>query len=216
MEATLTSCIAFFIFILGVHALIMPLFRRDTLQGKHVLITGGSKGLGLALAREFVRRGCDVSVVARNQTDLLAALQDLIALGKSLGLTPKIQALSADTGSWDELVKAFAMAEEAAGPVEVLFCNAGLSIPGNFIDQPIEEYQKLIDVNYMGTLRTIKCALPKMLARGQGQIVITTSVLSVLGFAGYSSYAPTKWALRGLADCLHNEVNITYSFMSSL
>ena len=200
--------IYFFGLVIAVRILLMPLFRRDRLQGKHVMITGGSKGLGLALAREFVKRRCDVTVVARNQTDLLAALQDLVALGKNLPTPPKIQALSADTSSMDDLAKAFSVAADAAGPIEILICNAGLSIPGLFVNQQISDFEKQMEVNYLGTVRTIKCALPTMLARRQGHIVITTSVLSVLGFAGYSSYAPTKWALRGLADCLHNEVHI--------
>lgn len=208
MEA-IWAAIIFFGIVIVVRTLFMPLFRRDRLQGKHVLITGGSKGLGLALAREFIKRGCDVSVVARNQSDLLSALQDLVALGKTLPTPPKIQALSADTSSMDDLAKALSVAADAAGPIEVLVCNAGLSIPGLFVNQQITDFESQMEVNYMGTVRTIKCALPTMLARRQGHIVITTSVLSVLGFAGYSSYAPTKWALRGLADCLHNEVNLS-------
>lgn len=207
MEAIWATAILFGIVIV-VRTLLMPLFRRDRLQGKHVMITGGSKGLGLALAKEFVKRGCDVSVVARNRLDLVSALQELVALGKTLPSPPKIQALSADTASIDDLAKAFSDAADAAGPIEVLVCNAGLSIPGLFVEQQISDFEKQMEVNYMGTVRTIKCALPTMLARRQGHIVITTSVLSVLGFAGYSSYAPSKWALRGLADCLHNEVNI--------
>lgn len=189
------------------HIIPMPRFgTRHRLRGKHVLITGGSKGLGLSLAKEFVRKGCHVTVVARAQADLLAALQSLDELATSMSLAVKVQALSADTASAEELHRAFETAEKVAGPVDILFCNAGLSKPGLFIEQPIEDFERTMQVNYVGTLRTIKCALPGMLQRRSGHIVITTSVLSVLGFAGYSSYAPSKWALRGLADCLHNEV----------
>jgi 3-dehydrosphinganine reductase len=208
MDAIVAAFIYLFGIVIAVRIFLMPLFRRDRLQGKHVMITGGSKGLGLALAREFVKKGCDVSVVARSQSDLLAALQDLVALGKTLPSPPKIQALSADTSSMDDLAKAISVATDAAGPIDVLVCNAGLSIPGLFVNQKISDFERQMEVNYLGTVRTIKCALPTMLARRQGHIVITTSVLSVLGFAGYSSYAPTKWALRGLADCLHNEVTL--------
>lgn len=206
--APILIAVALFCGVFLVLAVLMPLFRRDRLQGKHVFITGGSKGLGLEMAKEFVRRGCDVSILARNQGDLLAALEELKALKKSLGATSKIQSLSADTANSDELAKAFSTAEDTAGPIEILVCNAGFSIPGNFIDQPISDYERQMDVNYMGTVRTVKCALPRMLARHRGHIVFVTSVLSVLGFAGYTSYAPSKWAVRGLADCLHNEVSL--------
>ena len=207
MEAILPAVALFGVFIF-IFAILMPLFRRDRLQGKHVFITGGSKGLGLEMAKEFVRRGCDVSILARNQSDLLSALEELKALKKSLGVTSKLQSLSADTGNSDELAKAISTAEDTAGPIEILICNAGFSIPGNFLDQPMGNFERQMDVNYMGTVRTVKCALPRMLARHRGHIVFVTSMLSVLGFAGYSSYAPSKWAVRGFADCLHNEVSL--------
>ena len=188
----------------AVHALAMPLFRRERLRGKHVFITGGSKGIGLALALEFVRRGCSVSVAARSPAALAQALAELTALAKSLGLSPSLQALSADTASEAELAAALGAAEAAAGPVDVLVCCAGVAVPGLFVEQDVAVFQRQMEVNYLGSVRAVKCALPGMLARGRGQVVL---VASVVGFAGYASYAPTKWALRGLADCLHNEVS---------
>ena len=113
MEAILPAVALFGVFIF-IFASLMPLFRRDRLQGKHVFITGGSKGLGLEMAKEFVRRGCDVSILARNQSDLLSALEELKALKKSLGVTSKLQSLSADTGNSDELAKAISTAEDTA------------------------------------------------------------------------------------------------------
>ena len=190
------------------HALLMPLFQRQKLHGKHVFITGGSKGLGLALAKEFIKRACNVTVVARNQADLVDAMQTLneFATSTHQKSSVKIQALSADTTKSDEIANACTKATASAGPIDVLVCNAGLSIPGLFLEQQMSEFERQIEVNYLGTVRTIKCVLPQMLDRRQGRILITTSVLSVLGFAGYTSYAPSKWALRGLADCLRNEV----------
>lgn len=192
-----------------IRAIIGAMLKKYNLRGKHALITGGSKGIGLALARELVRKECDVSIIARNQTDLLVALQELDSLAKQIKSPSKIQTISADTTNSDEILKATQTAVASAGPIDVLICNAGLSIPGLFIDQSLKDFEKQIEVNYMGTVKTIKCMLPGMLARRQGHIVIITSMLSVLGFAGYSSYAPTKWALRGLADCLHNELQGT-------
>lgn len=208
LEFASTSIALVLLLLFTAFSLAMPFFKRDKLDGKHVLITGGSKGLGLSLAKESVRRGCDVTIVARNQADLLAALDELVALGKSLGFekTQKIQALSADTTNAADVAKGVTTAQDVAGPVQVLICNAGISIPGLFIEQDIDVFQRHVDINYLGTVKTIKTVLPGMLARRQGHIIITTSVLSILGFAGYSSYAASKWALRGLADCLHNEV----------
>ena len=112
---------------------------------------------------------------------------------------------------------------------------------GLFTEAPVADYSRTMEVNYLGTVRTIKLVLPDMLARQQGHIVIVSSALAVCGtlgrtrialcmrwqlrstlarsnrcnrpffcslagFSGYASYAPSKWALRGLADCLRNEV----------
>eukprot|EP00966_Prymnesium_polylepis_P177995 4121675-Prymnesium_polylepis.1 len=63
-----------------------------------------------------------------------------------------------------------------------------------------------MDLNYLGTVRCIKAVLPQMVARRSGQVIIVASGAAVVSFMGYSSYAPTKWALRGLADALRNEL----------
>lgn len=86
--------------------LLMGLFSRSgrrKLGGKHVVITGGSKGIGLALAEQCVRRGSSVTLLARSRADLVQALEKLTALAESLGLHPKLQALSADTTSPEQV-----------------------------------------------------------------------------------------------------------------
>lgn len=180
--------------------------RKRSLVGKHVLITGGSKGIGLSLAKEFVCKGSHVSIVARNAADLRSALEELNQLAKSKALTPRLNSFSADTMHTDQVSKAITDAQTIVGPIDILVCNAGLSIPGLFVEQDVDIFERQVNVNYLGTVRTIKAAIPAMLARAEGHIVIISSVLSVTGLAGYSSYAPSKWALRGLADCLFNEV----------
>ncbi|KAL4449376.1 hypothetical protein ABPG77_007020 [Micractinium sp. CCAP 211/92] len=204
-------------------ATLMPLLglgrRGSRLRGgAHVLITGGSKGLGLELSRLCAARGCSVTLVARNQKDLDAALLELQAAaaaattqgkrGSSSSSTPgpKLQALSADTADPAKVKAAVEQAEQAAGPIEVLICNAGLSVPGLFLEQPPEVFERQMRVNYLGTVHTIQAALPGMLRRRAGRVVLVTSGLAIVGFAGYCSYAPTKWALRGLADSLRNEL----------
>ncbi|PRW45034.1 short-chain dehydrogenase [Chlorella sorokiniana] len=197
-------------------AALMGLWRRRGARrlaaGTHVLITGGSKGLGLALARQCAQRGCSVTVVARSQPDLDAALQQLreaAVAGGAERAGQRLQALSADTADPAKLKKMLAEAESTAGPVNVLICNAGFSAPGLFVEQGPEVHERQMRVNYLGTVHTVQAALPGMLERRQGRIVLVASTMAVLGFAGYSSYAPSKWAVRGLADCLHNELQGT-------
>lgn len=203
------TTIALFVSIVAAPILIYVMFGfgyDSKFEGNHVLITGGSKGLGLSLALEFVRKKCHVTVVARKETDLSIALVTLNNEAQSMGLSTTMQALAADTTSTEQLAKVVATAEKAAGPIDVLVANAGLSIPGVFAQQPLSDFEKQMDVNFLGVVRSIKCVLPGMLERRKGTIVLTSSMAAVVGFAGYTSYAPTKWAVRGLGDCLYNEV----------
>ena len=197
--------------------LLMGLFsRKRALAGKHVLITGGSKGIGLALARRCVQRGASVTVLARSAADLTAARQLLTEEAARCGAAPKLQALSADTTDAAQvgrgppaaafrppsphrprphagacpasprvvqLQRAVAEAEAGAGPVDVLICNAGLSLPGLFAEQSVADFERQVSVNYLGTVKTIKAALPGMLERRSGHVVIVTSALAVLGGA---------------------------------
>ncbi|KAL6776437.1 hypothetical protein ACKKBG_A21115 [Auxenochlorella protothecoides x Auxenochlorella symbiontica] len=187
------------------HILTMVFWKASCpVRDQHVFITGGSKGIGLAVAEEVLRRGARVTIAARNRDDLSKARASLAAAcPASRG---KIHTVAADTTSVDQLHAAAQSAEGALGPVDVVICNAGLSLPGLFSDSSLENFQRQADVNYLGTVKTIKAFLPGMLERRQGHICIISSALAICGFAGYSSYAPTKWALRGLADCLRNEL----------
>jgi len=178
--------------------------NRETIE--HVLITGGSKGIGFHIASTFAKRGTySVSILARSRKDLEKARDDLSNSYPDV----TINSFVADTSDGVSLETAIQEAMDKVGPIDVLVCNAGLSIPKLCIDTTMEEYETQAQVNYLGTVRTAKLALPCMLERGKGHIIFVSSVMGVLGFAGYSSYAPTKWAIRGFADCLHNELQGT-------
>ncbi len=96
---------------------------------------------------------------------------------------------------------------QLSGPIDVLICNAGSAQPGYFHDQEAEVFDSAMKLNYMGIVNTVKAAYDDMVRRGKGHICLVASTMSLMGFVGYSSYAPTKWAVRGLADCLRNEVS---------
>ncbi|KAF8926348.1 3-dehydrosphinganine reductase [Dissophora ornata] len=83
---------------------------------------------------------------------------------------------------------------------------AGISIPKLFVEASIEEFEAQMKLNYFGTLYTVHEAAKRMVETGvKGKVVMTASTMGLIGFAGYSSYSPTKYALRGLAECLRNE-----------
>ena len=176
---------------------------------RHAAITGGSKGIGLEIARHLLRHpaaGVDkVSLLARNERDLLAAKKEL----EKEYPVAKVQVLVADTTDESQLSSQLAKARDALGPIDILVCNAGLSIPKLIVDSSVKDYERQVDVNYLGAVRAVHAVLPEMLARRSGHRVFVSSVMGVLGFAGYSSYAPSKWAIRGFADCLRNELQGT-------
>lgn len=105
-----------------------------------------------------------------------------------------------------QLSEAISSVEAEVGPVDILLANAGSSEPGRFVEQPPEIAERAMRLNYFGSLNAVRAVLPQMLSRSSGKIVLVASAAGVCGFAGFTSYAPTKWALRGFADCLRNEL----------
>ena len=209
MQLTLAQIIGSFAVILIHYVIFSRMFwkKKYNWEGKHVLITGGSKGIGYAIARACVQKGCNVTILARSRNDLEAAAKTLESIKTdNPNSSRRVRYYAADTTNMEQLQKAIAASIVDSGPIDVAICNAGLSIPKLCTQTSIEEYEKQANVNYLGTVRTVKLVLPGMLERKSGHILLVSSVVGVLGFAGYSSYAPTKWAIRGFADCLHNEV----------
>ena len=177
--------------------------KRKRITGKHALVTGGSKGIGFEISKALLEHGCHVSICARSKEDLNEARDLLENISAD---NTKIHCFVADVADTKQVQEACREAEQTIGPIDILVCNAGLSIPKLCIETSIEEYHRQMDVNFLGVVRTVKAVLPGMVERGTGHICLVSSVLGVLGFAGYSSYAPSKWAVRGFTDCLHNEV----------
>ncbi|MCX6953585.1 MAG: SDR family NAD(P)-dependent oxidoreductase [Verrucomicrobia bacterium] len=170
------------------------------LRDQHVLITGGSSGIGLALARQAAAAGARVSLVARDPAKLAAAQA---AVG---GPT---FAAAADVAVEAQLLAAIAAAERAHGPVDVFIASAGMARPGYFAEVPVAVFERTMAVNYFGTLYALKAVVPAMRARGRGAVVLVSSGAGLHGFFGYTPYSPTKFALRGLAEALRAELRDT-------
>lgn len=173
-----------------------------TFQDQHVLITGGSSGIGLALARQVAAAGARVSLVARDRAKLDAARAAIFA---DLPGTAVVTA-SADVAVEAEVLAALQTAESALGPVDVLITSAGVAHPGYFEEVPVSVFEHTMAVNYFGTLYFLKAVVPAMRRRGRGRLVLISSGIGLYGFFGYTPYAPGKFALRGLAECLRAEL----------
>jgi len=188
-----------------------------SLEGAHVLITGGSSGIGKALAIEAIQSGANVTILARNQTLLNGAKQDIAKYIKQ-GSQQELLTVSADlTGDHEVLCRKISQAETKLGPIVMLINCAGTSIAGMFEDVQMSDFRHLMEVNYFGTVNATKAVIKGMKARGRGRIVMVSSQAGQLGIFGFSAYSPSKFALRGLAESLQMEVRpydirVTVSF----
>lgn len=164
--------------------------------GKHVIITGGSSGIGLATARLLTARGARVSLLARGAARLKAVAEELRATGASVDTRPVDVA---DAGAVAEVIGDL-------GPCDVLVSCAGLARPGRFLELPDEVFREMIEVDYFGTLHAVRAVVPSMVERGAGSVVAVSSATALLGVYGYSAYAPAKFAVRGLMETLRAEL----------
>lgn len=192
-------------------------FSTYDLREKHVLITGGSSGIGLETAKQYIKRGANITIVARNKEKLDKAHKELEVYDFSITKKHhKIRSISCDTSSSQEAVdKAFSSAVKAMGrEVDVLINCAGTSLAGAFDDVPTEEFQNLYRSNVMGSVFPTRAVINGMKTRKDGRIVFVASQVAQCAIYGYTAYAASKWALRGLAEALQMEVKPYNIFVS--
>lgn len=175
------------------------------LQDQHVLITGGSSGIGLALAKQAAAAGARVSLVARDPAKLATASEAIHQAHPDA----KVVTASADVSMEADILAALQQCEAAHGPVDVLITSAGIARPGYFEEVPVEVFERTMAVNYFGTVYPLKAVVPAMRQRGHGAVVLISSGAGLYGFFGYTPYSPTKFALRGLAEALRAELKST-------
>ena len=167
-------------------------------EGKVVWITGASSGIGEACARAFAAEGARLVLSARRRDEL-----ERVAAACGPSADVRIVPLDlAEVGHSDEAARA---AVEAAGVVDVMVHNGGVSQRARAIDTSIDVDRRLFDVNYFGTIALTKALLPGMVSRRRGQFVVVTSLTGVLGTPLRSSYAASKHALHGFFDSLRAE-----------
>lgn len=171
---------------------------------KHVIITGGSSGIGKATAIMLAAEGAHLSIIARRQDVLLQAQAEIEAA--KIFPEQRVVCLSASVTQFDEIQTAITKAIEELGPPTLIITSAGIAHPGYFQELPLTVFEESMNINYFGTLYAIKAALPSMIDQQQGHIVMISSVAGLIGVYGYSAYSPSKFAVRGLAESLRGEL----------
>ncbi|KAF7732156.1 3-dehydrosphinganine reductase [Apophysomyces ossiformis] len=175
-------------------------------NGKCCFITGGSTGLGKSLAMQLAAGGADVCIVARREAELKRAAEEIEASRRNE--SQKVVYISADVTSKEDIVRAFDEAKVKMGrDPEFVCCCAGAAYPKYFLDHTLDDFDNLTRLNYLGQVYTAHQAASRMRDSSiQGKIVFVSSMLGLLSFVGYATYSPTKYAVRGLADTLRNEL----------
>jgi 3-oxoacyl-[acyl-carrier protein] reductase len=153
-----------------------------------VLVTGGNRGIGLAVANAFADSGYKVAVTYRDQP------------------VPGIMSVRCDVTSPDEVDSAFTAVEETLGPVEVLVANAGANSDMLLLSMKEPSWQSVIDTNLSGAYRVARRATPKMIRARWGRMIFMSSVVAMTGSAGQANYAASKAGMIGLARSLAREL----------
>lgn len=149
------------------------------LKGKHVVVTGGSSGIGKAAAVEAARLGAHVTIIGRDVGKLNAAVSEISSQAKE---GQKIQHASLDlTSDYDMVQKRLSTLEMDIGPIFMLINSAGMCICGQFEKMKVQDVKKMIDLNYFGTAYPTHYVLPGMKKRNEGLIVFVSSEASLIG-----------------------------------
>lgn len=167
---------------------------------RSVLITGGNRGIGLAIARGFLERGDRVAVVHRGSEAPEGAL-----------------GIKCDVADSEEVGRAFERAREEHGPVEVLVANAGVSDDMFLMGMKDEQFRRVLDVNLGGAFYAARCAYPDMVRLRRGRMIFVSSVAGLRGSEGQANYAASKAGMVGLARSLARELgrrNVTVNVVA--
>jgi short-subunit dehydrogenase len=173
---------------------------RRRLDGCTVLITGGSRGLGLELARVFAKKGCRIALCARDVAKLDRATAELQGMGIDA------RAIVCDIRDRDQVAAAVQNIETAFGPIDVLVNNAGVMTVGPYNVMTSEDFAEAIDTHVWGPVHMIEAVLPGMRRSGGGRIVNIASIGGKLSVPHLLPYSVSKFALVGLSDGLRAEL----------
>jgi 3-dehydrosphinganine reductase len=169
------------------------------LAGSNVLITGGSKGIGLSMASEFARRGANLALLARGEESLREAGECLRKLGTTVVTCP------CDVTQAEALKDSIGRVCDQLGGLDGIVANSGYCHPGYFEQIPLDEARRQIDANLMGCVNTLHHSIPHLLQRGGGFIAISSSPAGEIPVFGFSVYGATKAALNNLARVIREE-----------
>lgn len=168
------------------------------LSGKNAIVTGGSKGIGLAIAQALLEQGADVLLCARNEESLASAVSHL----KAASPERRVLGRQADISCSEEVAELFVAADRELGSLDILVNNAGSGLFRAAADLTVEEWDSIIGTNLSGTFYCSREALLRFRTLKQGTIVNIGSLAGKNPFAGGSAYNASKFGLNGFSEAM--------------
>jgi NAD(P)-dependent dehydrogenase (short-subunit alcohol dehydrogenase family) len=164
------------------------------LAGKVALVTGGSKGLGKAMARGLVEAGADVVISSRHEDELRAALEEILR-----GTSRRGRLVVADMSRREDATRLARTALEQVGRIDILVNNAGTNIPQTIDEISDDKWDQVLELNLSSVMALTRALVPQMKARRWGRVIHISSVMGFISKKGRDAYSATKAGLLGLA-----------------
>jgi 3-oxoacyl-[acyl-carrier protein] reductase len=184
---------------------------KDERRGQVAIVTGGSRGIGLAIARALVADGVNVAVTGRSDAHLSEARLRIERAGPG-----SVETLRADIRSYDDVQRAIASTRARFGGLDIVVNNAGVGIFADVADMTQEQWSQVMDTNLTGVFNVCHLALPLLRERGGGYIINISSLAGKNAFAGGAAYCASKSGLNAFSEALMQEVrqdNIRVSYV---
>ena len=181
------------------------------LRGQTAIVTGGSRGIGLAIARALAADGVNVAITGRSDAHLSQARPRLESAGPA-----RVETLRADMRRYEDVEHAVAATVARFGGLDILVNNAGVGIFANVADMTPEQWSEIVDTNLTGVFYACRAAIPHLRARGGGYIINISSLAGKNPFAGGAAYCASKSGLNGFSEALMQELrydNIRVSYV---
>jgi NAD(P)-dependent dehydrogenase (short-subunit alcohol dehydrogenase family) len=183
----------------------------ESLTGKVAVVTGGSRGIGLSVARRLVAEGVKVAVTGKSEAHLNAARPSIEGAGPG-----SVETLQADVRFYDQVQRSIAATVARFGGLDILINNAGVGIFTNVADMTPQQWAEVIDTNLTGVFYACQSAIPEMRRRGGGFIINISSLAGKNAFPSAAAYCASKSGLNAFSEALMQEVrydNIRVSYV---
>lgn len=172
------------------------------LRGKRVLITGGARGIGRAMADRFAREGCEIALSDMDGAALDAAAKEMTGAGA------RVSSHVCDVTDPTAVERLRGEVHAAGGPVDVLVNNAGIVFGGSFLDVPLARHHLIYAVNVLGVVNVTHAFLPDLIGRPEAHLVNVASASGLIGLPFGATYASSKWAVIGFSDSIRLELEM--------